>query len=325
MFVSVVIPLYNKKEYIGRAIGSVLAQTHDEFELIVVDDGSRDGGPDVARAIKDPRIEVVQMGRNVGVSAARNKGVEIADGEWVAFLDADDEYKPRFLERVVEFINANSGIGLSFVGANYLVDGDATILPEVRSGLYDYFELFNNNRSPNNASTTMVNRAVFLEVGGFPEGQKHYEDWVLWIKLSLVGGFGYLGEPLGCYHRAANSAFRKKKSGAEMFSHARVFLDAVRISMCSIKVPAERRRAAEDLLDGFTVRTAWRLARDGSRLWSFRMLRNVECGRLVRRYKRSLLTILWYLAMPRVLTRGFLKCGLLLQRNGGVARRKSGT
>ena len=99
-FFSVVIPLYNKEETISETIHSVLSQTFDNFEVIVVNDGSRDNGPSVVGKIQDRRIIMVHQ-ENAGVSAARNKGTEIALGEYIAFLDGDDKWKKNHLDPYV--------------------------------------------------------------------------------------------------------------------------------------------------------------------------------------------------------------------------------
>ena len=95
--ISGIIPLYNKAESIATALDCVLAQTYQDFEVVVVDDGSTDKGATIVEQYTDPRIRLVCQ-ENAGVSAARNKGIEEAKGEYVAFLDADDEWMPEYLE-----------------------------------------------------------------------------------------------------------------------------------------------------------------------------------------------------------------------------------
>jgi len=106
MRVSVVIPLYNKARYINRCLRSICAQTFSDFELIVVDDGSSDGGGQIARAFGDARIRVIQQ-QNAGPGAARNRGLAEAQGEYIAFLDADDEWMPGYLARAVTALDTH--------------------------------------------------------------------------------------------------------------------------------------------------------------------------------------------------------------------------
>jgi len=100
--VSVIVPLFNKAPYIERALSSVAAQTYRDFELIVVDDGSTDEGPRIVEAFTDLPIHLIRQ-ENAGPGAARNRGLELAQGELVAFLDADDEWLSNYLRRAFAY------------------------------------------------------------------------------------------------------------------------------------------------------------------------------------------------------------------------------
>ena len=95
--VSIIIPLYNKAPYLARTLTSIQRQTFSDFEIIVVDDGSTDGGADIVRALNDARVRLIRQ-HNLGPGAARNAGITAARAEFVAFLDADDEWLPGYLE-----------------------------------------------------------------------------------------------------------------------------------------------------------------------------------------------------------------------------------
>ncbi len=117
MFCSIIIPLYNKELYIRSAIDSVLHQTWRDFEIVVIDDGSRDSSPAIVAAIEDPRIRLIRQ-ENCGVSKTRNRGIEAARGELICFLDADDWYHPTYLETIV--LMAQQYPDNAFYATNYL-------------------------------------------------------------------------------------------------------------------------------------------------------------------------------------------------------------
>ena len=128
---SVVIPLYNKAECVKHTIESVLAQTIDDFEIVVIDDGSTDSGASVVQGINDNRIRLIQQ-ENQGVSAARNTGISNAKGEIVAFLDADDIWMPDFLATVEILFNEFPEANIACI--NYQVSyGNRVIAPEWKS------------------------------------------------------------------------------------------------------------------------------------------------------------------------------------------------
>ncbi len=101
--VTVIIPMYNKGELVGRSIRSILGQTYSDFEIIVVDDGSTDNGAEIVKGFEDERITLIRQ-QNSGPGAARNAGIEAANTEYIAFLDADDEWYPSFLENSLKAI-----------------------------------------------------------------------------------------------------------------------------------------------------------------------------------------------------------------------------
>lgn len=117
--VSVVIPVYNREHYVRGAIESILAQTFGDFELLLIDDGSTDGSREVMAAYPDPRIRVVSNERNLGIPKTRNRGLELARGEYLAWLDSDDHALPERLAREVAFLDDNRGVALvgSWTGA----------------------------------------------------------------------------------------------------------------------------------------------------------------------------------------------------------------
>ena len=189
--VSVVIPLYNKAGHIARAVESVLAQTHRNFDLIVVDDGSTDGSAEVVRRCGDGRIRLVSQ-ENAGVSAARNRGAVEAKDDLVAFLDADDQWLPDFLATALKLrdrfpqaaVWATTYAIVTREGDRWQPEFPFAAATNAEGGLIDYFQS-PGPCMPLHASAVMLRKDALVKAGGFPIDFRCGEDWDTWIRLAL--------------------------------------------------------------------------------------------------------------------------------------------
>lgn len=187
--ISVVIPLYNKVEGVRQALESVLAQTFRDFEIVVVDDGSTDGSADIVQQYADVRL-VRQA--NAGVSAARNRGIAEARGEFIALLDADDEWTPDYLATQMSL--AERYPQCDVFATDYEMHGsDGHTLPTIirslpfdgEDGVLDnYFEVAAKSHPPISSISVMARKSAFEAVGGFPLGIRSGEDLLTWARLA---------------------------------------------------------------------------------------------------------------------------------------------
>ncbi len=185
---TVVIPLYNGREYILRSVTSVLSQSYTNYEIVVVDDGSVDNGGDIMLECEDPRLRLVRQ-ENRGVCVARNRGIAEGKGEYIAFLDADDEWYPNHLETLVSLINEYGEGGIYSTGYRMSYEvGSSSVEVFVDSGgesysvVRDPFRLW-CIRQVNNSSNSAVRKDILHEVGLYKEGEDAGEDLDLWIRI----------------------------------------------------------------------------------------------------------------------------------------------
>ena len=220
---SVVIPLFQKRAYIRRTLDSVLAQTIGREavpEIIVVNDGSTDGGDAVARERADPRIRVIDQ-PNRGVSAARNAGIAAAGQPYVAFLDADDRWRPPFLERMRDLVARYPGAVLYGSGFTTVrgdvPEGDHGVRPAellgggvasrgTVAGPVDFFRAWRRDHVVH-PSGMIVPREAALAIGGFRDGLAHCEDHLFLAMLGLAGAVVLTAEPLVDYDVAVPGQF----------------------------------------------------------------------------------------------------------------------
>jgi glycosyltransferase involved in cell wall biosynthesis len=215
---SVVMPLWNKEATVGRAIRSVLAQTIQDWELIVVDDGSTDGSAAEVGRFDDPRIRLVRQA-NAGVSAARNRGVQEARGDWVAFLDADDEWLPGFLAHIAALRDRFPECAVCATRYFYGFPGKGVRAERIRgmdpSGpvqvLEDYFAVAAASAPPLCSSAVAVKRAALLSIGGFPVGVIAGEDLLTWARLAAREAIAYDPEPLAIFWQPRRRGERPRR------------------------------------------------------------------------------------------------------------------
>ena len=183
---SVIIPLYNKELSVRSTIESVLNQTWPHFELIIVNDGSTDCSLEVLHTFTDPRIKIINQA-NQGVSSARNRGIQESQNEFIAFLDADDLWRPFALEELMYLILNYPKDAL--FSANYTISGKNIKGTNKRYYVHDYFYsaaiVFAKWSIPLLVTGIVaLRKTCLLEIGGFKEGITHGEDIEFWDRLA---------------------------------------------------------------------------------------------------------------------------------------------
>jgi glycosyltransferase involved in cell wall biosynthesis len=180
--VSIVIPTYNRAPVLGRAIDSALAQTADDLEVIVVDDGSTDDTAAVVEDYGDDQLVFVETGENAGANTARNRGIERAGGDYVSFLDSDDELAPTHVERVLEtFESGSNRTGGVYTSYRKLEDGNVYDVIRARERVTPA-DLARANPVGSFSAIT-VRAAVFDEVGPLDEALPAVQDYEFYLRL----------------------------------------------------------------------------------------------------------------------------------------------
>jgi glycosyltransferase involved in cell wall biosynthesis len=193
--VSVIIPTYNRAHLITEAVESVLAQTYQNFELIVVDDGSTDNTGQVLRSFGS-KIQLISQ-NNLGVAEARNIGIKTARGVYIAFLDADDLWLPDKLSSQIGFLDQNPNIEIVYCDV-YLADERGRIFSCIHAHHTDHIfpYLLQKNIVVGSASSVMLRRTCFEKTGLFDPMLDALEDWDMWLRLAACFRFGLVPRPL---------------------------------------------------------------------------------------------------------------------------------
>ena len=214
---SVIIPLYNKAPYVTKAIDSVLSQTFADYELVIMDDGSKDDSFDVASKAIEGRVNChIHRQENAGASMARNNAVALSQGEYLCFLDADDWWAPNFLEEMSGLIDACPEAGI--YGTGYTIVDEARnrtrmapigVEEGFEKGYINYCQVYAKTLAmPLWTGAVCIPRPIFDEMQGFPKGIKLGEDFLLWIKIVLKYKVAFLNKPLAFYNQDVEAVNR---------------------------------------------------------------------------------------------------------------------
>lgn len=267
--VSVLMTIYNAAPYLRRTLDSLSAQTFGDWELVAVENGSRDASPRVLSDWGDERLRAVELPQNIGRTAALRLGLERARGQYVAVLDADDLSSPERLRREVEFLDSHEDVVLVGAWADFIDSQDRVVdhyhPPATHEELIDAF----GGENPIVHSSAMYRTAVAREVGGYPEDLRHAQDQGLWLRLLKRGRMAVLPEVLCLY--------RKAPGGMTQSGHYRVDNAIERVQLLrDIRAelpltPAARARNRQELAIA-RARYAWSLMNEG------RLLRAIGVG-----------------------------------------------
>lgn len=200
---SIIIPAYNTGHLIGNCISSIVSQTIDNWEAIVVNNYSTDNTIDIVRSFNDPRIRILDFNNNGVIAASRNKGIQNSEGDWICFLDSDDFWEPDKLQGVAKYVEDYDFIYHDL--AVYSDDGpDAKFYMKswsVKESLV--FEDFMINGNPCFNSSVCIRRSLVDKVGFLDESKElvSVEDFDYWIKMAIAGArFKYIPSKLGSYY-----------------------------------------------------------------------------------------------------------------------------
>lgn len=201
---SVVIPAHNSMNYLPETLESVLAQTFTDFEVLIIDDGSSDHIVKWASQIEDVRVKLISQD-NRGLAGARNRGIAEAQGEYIAFLDADDLWAPTLLEKQIPCLDNNLAVGLVhswMLLVNEAGQSTGRVMTSEAEG-NSWEQVIEKNVIA--CTSVIVRRHCFDRVGRFDPKSKPLEDWDMWIRIAKHYPFALVREPLSYYRQLPNS------------------------------------------------------------------------------------------------------------------------
>lgn len=297
--VSVVIPTHNRSKLLRRAVESVLTQTYDSYELIVVDDASTDDTAELIKSFDDPRVRYLRHDISRHASASRNTGSRAAMGRYIAYLDDDDEWLPHKLVKQIELIeNAPHDVGMVYCWLDY-IDADGRTVAELHPSLRGkVFGQVLDRQRLGNSSTLVVRREVFEIVGGFDEELPRGNDGDFIRRVALGCDVDVVPEVLVRVHLGHGSS--RITSSDEPGIRNAIKSQAAKLTKFEGELPKYRRQTATiyaimahhyvelgewwQALRHYTLALKWHV---GAGMVYFNMLRSLKAGVLRRKVARA--------------------------------------
>ncbi|GAF65000.1 putative glycosyltransferase [Bacillus sp. TS-2] len=197
--ISIILPVYNRKETLIESVNSILLQTYIHFELIIVDDSSTEDIENELLIFEDTRIKYIRLEKNVGAAIARNIGVKQSSYSWIAFQDSDDKWLPTKLEEQVQLILSlpESKRTVVYTSFKRIKDGISEIIPSNKENRAVDGEIFKSLILGNFITTQslLIKKEIFEEVGGFNDIPR-FQDWELCLRISMKYNFYWISKPL---------------------------------------------------------------------------------------------------------------------------------
>jgi glycosyltransferase involved in cell wall biosynthesis len=223
--VSVIIPTYNRESLIMRSIDSLLKQTNQDFEIIIADDASTDNTEQVIKDFNDPRVTYFKLEKNSGQCVSRNRAMKLAKGEYIGFLDSDDEWLPTKIEKQLGvFENSNdpklAAVYCGFIEKDEVLGVTVTINRGNRRG--NLYKSLLSGFCPSTPTMFLVKKDVLMQVNGFDENLPTFVDYDLWLRVAKLGyTFDFVDEPLIVKYEHAGEQIAKnldkRMKGLEIF------------------------------------------------------------------------------------------------------------
>lgn len=280
---SIIMPYYKNRNIISRGVESVRNQTESDFELIIVDDGSFDDIEEYLISLNDNRIKLIKQ-RNMGVAAARNNGIKISKGEWVCFLDSDDEWMPYHLEEINNMQQKfpyNDFYLTSHIREGNTIEYSNAKIPDYYEDIFvveDMIGLINRIGNVVHTNSVCIRKGLILRCGGFVQNINKGEDTDLWYRCMLLSGVVVSKRTTTIYHRDFSFLTKDKD-----FNFQWVFLDRENQIASSTQISDIKKESAKYLIQKYRLSACKRYLAKGKKEECKKILvqlRKKICGKL---------------------------------------------